>query len=158
MIDTVKLLSTDDNGSVREGACQTMASLLQMSMVGTMGTVGSEGESKESTDNESKSTETESLSALLLSKAALKDPSTDVRTAACCAIMKVARDTKTNFFGRMKVRKILQQYYTSPSLGKMAQQTPSSHKQQEPKPKSPDHETESNNKPNKIILKQMYVG
>ena len=107
MIDTVKLLSTDDNGSVREGACQTMASLLQMSMVGTMGTVGSEGESKESTDNESKSTETESLSALLLSKAALKDPSTDVRTAACCAIMKVARDTKTNFFGRMKVRKIL---------------------------------------------------
>jgi HEAT repeat protein len=108
IIKTIKLLCNDDNGSVREGACQTVQSLLQMSMVGAMGGEGEgEGDENGETKNNQSTTEMESLAALLLVKAATKDPSTDVRTAACCAIMKVARDSKINYFGRLKVRKIL---------------------------------------------------
>jgi hypothetical protein len=83
--------------SVVSGACQLTRALLQMAMV--HGGVEEGGEEK--------SGGVETLAALTLSKSANKDPSTDVRAAACIAIMRIARDTKEAYFQRTNIQKLL---------------------------------------------------
>jgi hypothetical protein len=85
--------------SVVSGACQLTRALLQMAMV--HGGVEERGEEKSGGGG------VETLAALTLSKSANKDPSTDVRAAACIAIMRIARDTKEAYFQRTNIQKLL---------------------------------------------------
>jgi hypothetical protein len=110
IIKTVQLLNEDSNGSVREGACQLTCSLLQMGLVRngtTNGDGDGDGDNNGEEKNNEKNNEIENLACILLSKLATKDPSTDVRTAACMAIMRIARDTKEEYFNHKNVQKLL---------------------------------------------------
>ena len=122
MIDMLRLLTEDDNGSVREGACQAACSLLQMSLASEIAEKvvesGESGESKNGSVSGGRSMST--LASTLLSKMALKDASSDVRAEACVAVMKVARDEQNGFLNSLQVRKVLMPAVVTCAMGKNA--------------------------------------
>ena len=121
MIDMLRLLTEDDNGSVREGACQAACSLLQMSLASEIAEkVVEGGEGGESKNGGASSRSMSSLASTLLSKMALKDASSDVRAEACVAVMKVARDERNGFLNSLPVRKVLMPAVVTCAMGKNA--------------------------------------
>ena len=126
MIDMLRLLTEDDNGSVREGACQATCSLLQMSLASEIAEkVVESGESSESGESKNGSSASggrsmSTLASTLLSKMALKDASSDVRAEACVAVMKVARDEQNGFLNSLQVRKVLMPAVVTCAMGKNA--------------------------------------